>query len=258
MFEEDGNFFVSSSAFEPMDDSRVVVKHAEELVERLNQAMSLKGGSPLGRVSVVATTHESSDQEDPRITHHLEAKVTLALRSTWTISPITQAMPPSPPDSLPAAMIKLATTNPWVVQILEYGSSELDFSTLYRILELIERGAGKPVNKMGWCAKNQRVRFTATANDPRVGGDQARHAVPPSGSQWPGKPMAIGEARVFIRRMVRLLVEHLTERARKLPSSIGIGDSGIPDLAERYEEYMDDFGEEGLEDYYAAKERAKS
>lgn len=168
-------------------------------------------------------------------------------------------MPPSPPDPLPGALIKLAKTNRWMAQILEYGSSELDFAALYKILELIEkRAAGKRGNKMGWCTKKERDRFTATANNPRVGGDHARHAVPPSGSEWRGKPMTIGEARVFIRRMVRILAEHLTEQARKLPRSIGMGDSGIPDLAERYEEDMDGFGEEGLEDYYAAKERAES
>lgn len=258
VFEEEGNFFVSSSAFEPVDYSRAVVKRAEELVERLSQAMSLKGGRRLGRVSVVATTHESSDEEDPRITHHLEAKVTLALRSTWSISSVPQAIPPSPPDPLPAALIKLATTNRWMAQILEYWSSELDFAALYKILELIEKGAGRPVDKMGWCTRNQRGRFTVTANDPRVGGDHARHAVHPSGSQWRGTPMTIGEARVLIRRMVRLLAEHLTEQTRKLPRSIGMGDSGIPDLAERYEEDMDGFGEEGLEEYYPAKERAES
>ena len=256
--EEDGNFFVSASAFEPIDDGRAVVKRAAELVERLHQAMSLKGGRPLGNVSVVTSTHESSDQEHPRITHYLETEVTLALRSTWSISSVPQAIPPSPPDPLPAALIKLATTNRWMAQILEYWSSELDFAALYKILELIEKGAGKPVDQMGWCTRNQRGRFTVTANDPRVGGDHARHAVPPSGSQWRGKPMTIGEARVFIRRMVRLLAEHLTEQARKLPRSIGMGDSGIPDLADRYEEDMDGFGEEGLEDHYAARERAES
>lgn len=35
---------------------------------------------------------------------------------------------------------------------------------------------------------------------------------------------------------------------RPWPRSIGIGDSGIPDLADRYEEYMDGFGEDGLEE----------
>lgn len=71
--------------------------------------------------------------------------------------------------------------------------------------------------------------------------------------------MTIAEARVFVRRMVRLLVAHLSqERTRKRPRSIGIIDSGIPDLAERYEEYLDGFGEEGLEDYYAAKEPSES
>ena len=43
VFEEEGNFFVSSSALEPIDDSHAVTRRAEELVERMNQAMFLKG-----------------------------------------------------------------------------------------------------------------------------------------------------------------------------------------------------------------------
>ncbi len=34
---------------------------------------------------------------------------------------------------------------------------------------------------------------------------------------------------------------------RRWPRSIGMGDSGVPDLAERHEEMMDGFGAEGLE-----------
>ena len=50
--------------------------------------------------------------------------------------------------------------------------------------------------------------------------------------------------------LVREAVAEYTARAteRPWPRSIGIMNSGIPDLAERYEEMMDGFGEEGLED----------
>ena len=50
--------------------------------------------------------------------------------------------------------------------------------------------------------------------------------------------------------LVREAVAEYAARAteRPWPRSIGIMNSGVPDLAERYEEMMDGFGEEGLED----------
>ena len=50
--------------------------------------------------------------------------------------------------------------------------------------------------------------------------------------------------------LVREAVAEYAARAteREWPRSVGIMNSGIPDLAERYEEMMEGFGEDGLED----------
>lgn len=53
-------------------------------------------------------------------------------------------------------------------------------------------------------------------------------------------------AAALVREAVAEYAARTTERP--WPRSIGIMNSGIPDLAERYEEMMDGFGEEGLED----------
>lgn len=53
-------------------------------------------------------------------------------------------------------------------------------------------------------------------------------------------------AAELVREAVAEYTARVTERP--WPRSIGIMNSGIPDLAERYEEMMDGFGEEGLED----------
>ena len=56
--------------------------------------------------------------------------------------------------------------------------------------------------------------------------------------------------------LVREAVAEYTARAtrREWPRSIGMGDSGDPYFAERYEDYLDGFGEDGLEDYYGTDE----
>ena len=52
--------------------------------------------------------------------------------------------------------------------------------------------------------------------------------------------------------LVREAVAEYAERAtgRPWPRSIGMGDSGDPSFAENCEDYLDGFGEEGLEEYY--------
>ena len=63
------------------------------------------------------------------------------------------------------------------------------------------------------------------------------------------KSLAADEGR-SAAELVREAVAEYTTRATELPwpRSVGIMDSGIPDLAERYEEMMDGFGADGLDD----------
>lgn len=123
VFGEEGNFFVSSSAFEALSDGHALVKRAEELIARMNRAMRFRMGRPPGRVSVDPVTYESIDEEDAIVTHYLEAEVTLKLRSTWNISRPPQAIRPSPPDSVPETLVKLGATNQYVGRILDSYSS---------------------------------------------------------------------------------------------------------------------------------------
>ncbi len=55
--------------------------------------------------------------------------------------------------------------------------------------------------------------------------------------------------------LVREAVAEYTARAteRPWPRSIGIANSGDPDFAENHEDYLEGFGEDGLEDYYGPK-----
>ena len=65
------------------------------------------------------------------------------------------------------------------------------------------------------------------------------------------KSLAAEEQR-SAAELVREAVAEYAARAteRDWPRSFGMGDSGDPHFAERYEDYLDGFGEDGLEDYY--------
>ena len=59
------------------------------------------------------------------------------------------------------------------------------------------------------------------------------------------KSIADAENRSAAELVREAVAEYAARKARaRLPRSIGMGDSGIPDLAERYEEYLDGFGED--------------
>ena len=56
--------------------------------------------------------------------------------------------------------------------------------------------------------------------------------------------------------LVREAVAEYAARAteREWPRSFGMGDSGDPHFAENYEDYLDGFGEDGLEDYFRSRD----
>lgn len=59
------------------------------------------------------------------------------------------------------------------------------------------------------------------------------------------KLIADAENRPAAELIREAVAEYATRNARaRLPNSIGMGDSGMPDLAERYEEYLEGFGED--------------
>lgn len=69
---------------------------------------------------------------------------------------------------------------------------------LYRVLEEIELFLGMTVDKARLCSKNERERFTRSANSSQVAGRDARHA-DDGNRQPPAKPMRLPEATVFIK-----------------------------------------------------------
>lgn len=59
------------------------------------------------------------------------------------------------------------------------------------------------------------------------------------------KSIADAEDRPAAELIREAVAEYASRKVRaRLPRSIGMGDSGMPDLAERYEEYLDGFGED--------------
>jgi hypothetical protein len=77
-------------------------------------------------------------------------------------------------------------------------SGDLDWSTLYRLYEVIEAGVGggAALVARGWTTKRAINRFKHTANSVAAAGDSARHGV--ERTSPPSEPMPLSDARSLI------------------------------------------------------------
>ncbi len=69
------------------------------------------------------------------------------------------------------------------------------------------------------------------------------------------KSLATDQGRSAAELVREAVAEYAARETRRpWPRSIGMGDSGDPRFAERYEDHLDGFGDEGLEDYHGTVE----
>ncbi|HXI13783.1 MAG TPA: hypothetical protein VNM92_14235 [Thermoanaerobaculia bacterium] len=76
---------------------------------------------------------------------------------------------------------------------------------LYRILEEIESDLGQTVNRARFCSRNERQRFTQSANSAEIAGKDARHAR--SKFDIADDPMTLSEALTFIHGLLQKAVQ---------------------------------------------------
>jgi hypothetical protein len=88
---------------------------------------------------------------------------------------------------------------------------------LYRVLEEVEEYLGQKVHEAGFCSRNERTRFTHSANTAEVAGRGGRHA---SGQfAPPPRPMNLSEATSFVGRILRTALEEAVRRNLKLQAT---------------------------------------
>ena len=73
------------------------------------------------------------------------------------------------------------------------------------------------------------------------------------------KSLAADKGRTAAELVREAVAEYAARAAeREWPRSFGMGDSGDPYFAENYEDYLDGFGEDGLEDYFRSTESGRA
>ncbi len=108
-----------------------------------------------------------------------------------------EATPQPQPGSLETdRWAEIAGRDPDVAEALEiFGSRSHNWINLYKVYEIVNRRA--EIVGEGWVSARVMERFTRTANHPRAGGRDARHAR--SRVQPPPKPMSLEEGVALIR-----------------------------------------------------------
>jgi hypothetical protein len=149
-----------------------------------------KYGTPTGQHAVIAAA-----SAEIRLRTHVAGVVT---------GPDGQPKP-DPPSPWPARLA-LAETNPEVAKVLIImgGGEKLDWYSLFKVYELIEKAIGgeQQMRQNGWATSTQQRAFRASANLEKVSGAAARHAVD-NGTGHPKETMTIEQGRSFISELVR-------------------------------------------------------
>ncbi|MEU0095114.1 hypothetical protein [Kribbella sp. NPDC006257] len=120
-----------------------------------------------------------------------------------------------PPPSPAQRWVELAPTNPDVRDMLSYlgrAEDDLSWDDLWKVFEIVRAAAAGGSNPAlvatGWVTADDLDAFFASANDPAVSGEGARHARHrPRGK--PSRAMPIHEGREFARKLAKTWLETL-------------------------------------------------
>ena len=105
-------------------------------------------------------------------------------------------------------LLKLAGESVHVAKALRLQCQDMDWVNLYRLLEVVREDVGgdDQIDRNGWAKKDEINKFTGSANNSSVIGDDARHGII-DGSGQPSEIMTLREARKLVRNIVLQWIE---------------------------------------------------
>jgi len=198
-------YYLESSA---LQDTNGQLDHsaAEPLVKRINgvaraadqgfRPVNLRGRytAPDGTMSVVAIAGTAE-----------------ARSRAWAAAVVVSGGVPAPePPPKGPRYVELAEQDADVADVLRVlgQPGSLDWYDIYKAWEIVEHAVGgrRQVVARGWVTKADIDRLTASANQPGISGDEARHARM-SGTPGPNRTMTMSEADALVRRLVASWIE---------------------------------------------------
>lgn len=199
--EDEADYYLRSSDFEVLTEADDVRLRASELVQRINGIASVS----LGSFVAVSLDDVVRIGQDGKRLHHM----TLLVQSRWVAS-FTATSPDGTvlrssqqADADIVSWAALADQNSRVARALRiFGNREQNWDNLYKVYEAIEDDVGRRnIVDNGWASEKKISRFTSTANNALVVGDEARHGH--EKHEPPKKPMSLSEARSFVKSILQ-------------------------------------------------------
>lgn len=196
--EEDGHFYLVGPALDALPTAEQVHETAQRLLKAYSAVVAVL--QPGLRPATLDAVIGQRDDGTRKLYTFGQASITLgAIRSTTA----PRNAPPQPAQPTQAQRILAQRDDrPHYRTALDvWAETPRAWPRLYRILEVIERDLGQTVDKAGFCSRNERERFTRSAQHPHVAGIDARH--PGKKYAPPPNPMTHAEAEAFIGRLLQ-------------------------------------------------------
>lgn len=197
-------FFLEGGLFDVTGDMSSVKKKADEVVQMLNGVAKLTLGSNkrIQLANDIARVREDGGRD-------IVVTVNEVIEIKTRVNPVLlhadgKVIVPASAAEPGRDWIKAAVTDPVVAKVLQMiGSGQLDWVSLYRILEVIEEAVGvsDQIVDKGWATKAMIKTFKHSANSPGAVGGDARHGR--EATDPPRKPMSLGEAKSLIEYIVK-------------------------------------------------------
>jgi hypothetical protein len=190
--DKEGVFYLAGAVFDQCGHADEARALARDLVQTVN------GAARVGIDGYLAVELDDIVELDAR-----GQQLTSTFRDTSTLFKLRKA--PTPYGDAPAlsTIIWLALSDDRIVKVLRIQESRpQNWVELYKVVEVIADDIGgiHQLDLRGWVPRGEVGRFTSTANNARVLGDEARHG------HERGKalknPMSLQEAQTLIRRIV--------------------------------------------------------
>lgn len=197
--KQDDGYYLQAAAFDNLTDAGGVHALAKEMMPLLNGAAKLHFGeiTPIDTDAVMSVDEQG--QRQVTVIAFADAGIRFRLRGSATATVIgPDGVPlPSPPSNI-ERWTTLGLQQVTVAHALRLLAYPLSWSNLHKLLEVVEQDVGgeRELKARQWVPKAEIDRFTATANNYSVLGDEARHAH----RKWqpPKNPMTFGAAKALI------------------------------------------------------------
>jgi hypothetical protein len=205
---EDEQYFLVLSKFGDHENESSVREEAKQIIERLSgwARVELQISKPIRFRNVVI--RESNGKKYVVVTPEpAEARAGAVPGAVTITHPDGSVTNKGFSAGSGQAWMELAERDEVVGRVLgTLGAGSLDWSTLYKVIELIREDCGGEGNFVSrpWCSRREYELFKRTANSPGAIGKDARHGV--EKTEPPKKPMTLVEAQAFVRKVVRAWV----------------------------------------------------